>query len=608
MGTIMKSTNSNLRKAALVTTLLAIAAAGPTMAQHRANAMAYLHAPAGDGYAEHNPAGVTILPNGRRLQPAGTHLPLARYPHGMAMSRDGSRLFIASDGVGQIVSGWQTGSPKISELNPPKPEGKRKIHLNAGGADFSPDGAALYWSSGERGSVFVFDTGSGALLAEISLNVDTGGTKFNDSYAVDVKLSMDGRYLYCADVTNFRLAVVDTTQRRVVGSVAVGRYPYALAVAGDRVLVANIGLFEYSAVPVPKDGSFDSRGLTRPAFGYPSKEARDGGEFEGRKIAGLGDDNALEAFSVWSVDVSNAAAPRIAGRWKTGLLIHSPADNGKTIGGSAPNFLAVRNDALYVSNGNNDMIERIDLRKGTVEARGRIVPSPLVAGLRGVGPSGMAVSPDGRRLYVAESGINAIGVLDATTLTVLGHIPTAWYPYRVAVSPDGRRLAVRASKDSATAPTEVRDPEKRIPGHAGRAPHPGHAGRSGTGGDDAADARKQRHRRPERGPGGDGFSRDPHGGGRASKKIKYVVFITKENHTYDTIFDRIPGARHDPSLLRWGLHQTVEEKGQPTLNDVAVMVNHNAWRASSRSATTFTWSPRHPAWVIAGWWACSRTT
>jgi hypothetical protein len=64
--------------------------------------------------------------------------------------------------------------------------------------------------------------------------------------------------------------------------------------------------------------------------------------------------------------------------------------------------------------------------------------------------------------------------------------------------------------------------------------------------------------------------------GRASKEIKYVVFITKENHTYDTIFDRVPGARHDSSLLRWGLHQTIKEDGQPTLEDVGVMVNHNA--------------------------------
>ncbi len=63
---------------------------------------------------------------------------------------------------------------------------------------------------------------------------------------------------------------------------------------------------------------------------------------------------------------------------------------------------------------------------------------------------------------------------------------------------------------------------------------------------------------------------------RASAEIKYVVFITKENHTYDAIFDGVPGAREDASLLRWGLHQTIAEDGQPTLNDVGVMVNHNA--------------------------------
>ena len=569
----MRNLNSNQRKIALVMTVVA---ASQMLAQ-RGSAPPYLHAPAGEAYAEHNPAGVTILPNGRRLQPAGTHLPVGRFPHGMVMSRDGSRLFVPSDGVGQIVSGWQTGPAEISELKPPKPEGNRRIHLNAGGADFSPDGALLYWSSGEHGSIFVFDVRSGAMLVEISLNAETSGTKFSDSYAVDVKLSGDGRYLYCADVTNFRVVVVDTVERKAAGSVPVGRYPYALAVAGDRVLVANIGLFEYSAVPLPKSGGFDSRGLTRPAFGYPSKEAREGVEFEGRKIAGLGDDNALEAFSVWSVDVSNPSAPKIAGRWKTGLLIHSPADNGKTVGGSAPNFLAVRGDALYVSNGNNDMIERFDLRQGKAEVRSRIVPSPLVAGLRGVGPSGMAVSPDGRRLYVAESGINAIGVLDATTLAVLGHIPTAWYPYRVAVSPDGRRLAVTCFKGFGNGPNGGSQIPKsdflQMRGVLSTLDIPD---------DRALEAMTQQmlenngivDRSADRAAMASPVI--PTIVGQPSKNIKYVVFITKENHTYDTIFDRIPGARHDPSLLRWGLHQTVEEKGQPTLNDVPVMVNHNA--------------------------------
>ena len=64
--------------------------------------------------------------------------------------------------------------------------------------------------------------------------------------------------------------------------------------------------------------------------------------------------------------------------------------------------------------------------------------------------------------------------------------------------------------------------------------------------------------------------------GKSSDQIKYVVFITKENHTFDTIFDRVPGTNNDPSLLHWGLKQTISQPGQPTLIDVPVMANHNA--------------------------------
>src|SRR5262249_60924237 len=83
--------------------------------------------------------------------------------------------------------------------------------------------------------------------------------------------------LYCADVTNFRVAIIDLKTKSVVGSVNVGRYPYALAVRGSRLYVANIGMFEYSPIPKPREGSkYDPRGLTFPAFGFPSSEARDG--------------------------------------------------------------------------------------------------------------------------------------------------------------------------------------------------------------------------------------------------------------------------------------------------------------------------------------------
>jgi YVTN family beta-propeller protein len=563
-------------------------------------AQTYLHAPAVETYATQDPAGVTILPNGRKLQPAGTNFPLARFPYGLTLTRDGSQLFVASDGVGQILTQWQTGSPIIVELKPPPPPEKQKYHLNAGGADFSPDGSLLYWSSGETGTIFVFDTRTAQLRAQISLNGEVAGKKFEDSYAADIKISEDGRYLYCADVANFRLAVIDTQQRRVVGSAPVGRYPYTLAISGQRVFVANIGLFEYSAVAPPTDGKSDPRGLTRPPFGYPSRAAREGVTFEGREIPGLGDDNGPQSFSVTAVDIANPQAPKVVSSWKTGLLIRAASDNGTAVGGSAPNYLTVAADSLFVSNGNNDMIERYNLSTGKLQAKRRIVPSPLVSGLRGVGPSGMVASPDGDKLYVAESGINAIAVLEAHTLQVLGHIPTAWYPYRLAISPDGRRLACISFKGFGNGPKTCKETPKNPCADMPKGEFQGMRGVITILDNPSSGELSEMTKRVLENNGIVNRSADraamsspliPAVPGRASQEIKYVVFITKENHTYDTIFDHIPGARDEPSLLRWGLHQTIKEDGQPTLEDAGVMVNHNSLARSFTVSDNFYMEP-----------------
>jgi YVTN family beta-propeller protein len=540
---------------------------------------AFLHAPSVDTYARHDPHGRTILATGRYLQPVGRHIAVGRFPYGLSMSRDGKRVFVASAGVGEIISDWQGTKRVFSVFHPPtwQPRHGKAEPTNSGGADFSPDGRTLYWSVGELGAVDFFDVEWRRKIAEVSLNCEVGGRKFEDSYVVDVKASADGKYLYCADVANFRLAVIDAARRAVVGSVPVGRYPYALAVRGDKVYAANIGLFEYSPVPPPRDGRDDKRGLTFPPFGYPSKEARDGVEVEGRQIPGLGEPNVPESFSVWGVDVSNPKSPKVVSRLKTGLLVGAPSDNGKTVGGSAPNFLATFGDALYVSNGNNDMIERVDLATQKIAAKQRIVPSPLVSRVRGVSPSGMAVSPDGRRLYVAEMGINAIAVLDANTLAVLGHIPTAWYPYRVAVSPDGRKLVCICFRGFGNGPNAGKEIPKsnflEMRGVVSVLDVPS--------GDElpAMTANVLAYNGiVDRSADRPSMSSPliPAAPGQTSKEIKYVVFIAKENHTYDTIFDRIPGANHDPNLLRWGLHQTIRQNGQPVLRDIAVMVNHNA--------------------------------
>ncbi len=242
----------------------------------RAADQPYLHAPAVEDYAKHDPNGVTILSNGRFLKPAGRHLPVANFPYGLAMSRDGKMLFVASDGVGQFITDWREAKPVAAVIEPPKYQrksGKKEKPTNGGGADFSPDGHTLYWSSGETGTIYLLDTRFHKQISEVSLNTEIGGRKYEDSYVMDVKVSDDGKYLYCADVTNFRVVVIDAEKRRVVGSVRVGRYPYALAVVGEKVYAANIGLFEYSPIPAPTDGRSDKRGLTFPPFGYPSEEA-----------------------------------------------------------------------------------------------------------------------------------------------------------------------------------------------------------------------------------------------------------------------------------------------------------------------------------------------
>ncbi len=78
-----------------------------------------------DTYARHDPAGRTILSSGRFLQPVGKHLPVGRFPYGLAMSRDGKTLFVASSGVGQLITDWRGANPAIAVVTPPLHQGRR---------------------------------------------------------------------------------------------------------------------------------------------------------------------------------------------------------------------------------------------------------------------------------------------------------------------------------------------------------------------------------------------------------------------------------------------------------------------------------------------------
>lgn len=93
------------------------------------------------------------------------------------------------------------------------------------------------------------------------------------------------------------------------------------------------------------------------------------------------------------------------------------------------------NKQLYVTNTTSDTLTVIPLSTNRVAAR--ISLSPAIAKhLKSGNPTGVTVSQDGKIAYVALSAMNAIAVVDLSTKRVSGYIPAGWQPTDVALSAD----------------------------------------------------------------------------------------------------------------------------------------------------------------------------
>jgi len=522
---------------------------------------------------------VSVLPNGRLLTPAGRQIPTAPHPFGMSLSADGSVLVTVNGGVVPfsltVIRNPESDNPQVLQIPAKSETDKRRLPSAFLGAAVDTARGLVYASGGDSGVVAVFSLATGARV----LAIDLSTTQYPDAFTTDLALSPDGRFLYALDLAHYRLVVIDALRREAVGSVGVGRNPMALRLSADghRAYVANMGTFQYSLLEWP-DGK-DPRGLPFPPFGYPSREARDGTNIGGSRIPGLGDPNVDEANSVFVVDVEKPGSPAVVERLKTGIPV------GEAVGGSGPAGIALSPDTLYVTSATGDTVEAWDLASHRKRWSAPLAPAPYLGHLRGVLHFGLALSPDKRRLFVAESGINALGVLDAATGRVLGHVPTGWYPSGVALSPDGRRLYVSNAKGWGSGPNGGAD-FKPMPWPS---PFPGpeievhYIGRLMKGTvsllDTPTDASLAAH--TQRVLANNGFlpiepkrAADhpvPALSGTPSPKVKYVVFITKENRTFDEVYGDMPGVKGDPTLARFGENRAVgPHKG------VTVMPNHRA--------------------------------
>ncbi len=498
-----------------------------------------------------------VLPNGREIHPVGNWIPLAPYPFALAVSPDGGEIAIPSIGFPfaiNVVDSQLDEQPKVRRM-PSGSENVPEIEVHAG-LVYSHTGASLYVATGDSGKIRAYRTSDWQVAGEVSLDGPTDGKQFAGSFAATLALSPDGNRLYALDQGNWRVVVLDAHSLDRIASVPTGAYPYGLAVSSDGVhlYVTNSGLFEYSMIPDGDAKDPLKAGLHFPPFGFPSKEAREGVTAEGRKIPGLGDENSDRGSSLWTYDISDPSHPAVAARLRLGAAISEA-----TRGGAAPTGVAVDSDGVFVTLAHDDSVVKISDNGEQVILQTQLTPfdgsrfsDSGGRPLRGVMPSGIAVR-DGR-VYVTESGINAVAVLDEATMKVIEHIPVGWNPSAVALSPDGNTLYVVNTKGRGAGPNGGKQHDPTQPSYIGSLelgslsviplgslPAPEKLTQTVVDANTAAIAKQP-----------------------PLPRLKHCFLVIRENRTYDEVLGDVSGGNGDASLARYGMDGWAAEENSAT--------------------------------------------
>ncbi len=248
------------------------------------------------------------------------------------------------------------------------------------------------------------------------------------------------------------------------------------------------------------------------------------------------------------------------------VLSVSPSGTFKVIKvGGEPNRMILSADQLrlYVANGDLDEIEVIDTTKDVVSSRISVARPGYK--YKGSNPNSLALGPHGRKLYVTLGGENAVAVIDVASQKLLGRIPTGWYPSSVTVSADGNTLYVVNMKSDAGPNLEYRSdcPGTGIPPQYVHllCPPPDPTSRNeyilallkaGFLTIPVPDANTLSYL-SELVDANNGFLNPSHDAMMAflHDHIKHVIFIQKENRTYDQVLGDLKQGNGDPSRVQF---------------------------------------------------------
>src|SRR3989475_5968607 len=220
------------------------------------------------------------------------------------------------------------------------------------------------------------------------------------------------------------------------------------------------------------------------------------------------------------------------------LSVRPPVSRSAAFVGPHPSALALRGSDLLGALARAKGVARGDLAPGQGREQLTVALAPHAP--PGSDPNALVLSPDGRTLYVAMAGSNAVAVvrLGAKGMRVAGLIPAGWYPTAVATSGDGRTLYIANGKGNGSGA----NPDSRyignvITGSLSIIPVPDSAGlRRYTSQVYALSPFSNARLGPAVRPS----DRPP--------ELKHVVYIIRENRTYDQVFGDVARGNGDARL------------------------------------------------------------
>ena len=515
-----------------------------------------LQVPGKDQYCKIDKSGVTILPSGRYVTMAGDVIPITNDPYGLAISPDGKKAVTLHNGVITIINLVNLSAQRIPSYDKKIPSPLTKGSFL--GVAFATNSKYVYLSGGDKGDVVIYDTDNLKKVDSISLNGKVNGEDYEDSFTSDLMFNPDKNELLVLDRANFRLVRIDLATKKLTGSVRVGRQPFGVALSSDRkqAFVANVGVYSYPLIIGATPENYDDLMISHHPYGENTHESREGTLVEGKQIPGLGSPNNPDAMSVFTIDLEKN---KVISKFKTGYLIGETVEDAEVVGGASPNSIAVGKEFAYVTNATNDNIAIIDYKTQKIVGHIPIQVDKRIDKVRGLLPFGITMSKDEKTLYVALLGFNAVAVIDIPSRTTKGLIPSGWGPTRVELSNDDKYIYIITCRGWGAGPNGGVGFVTPVQGNSVNTIQLGSFQKVKM----PTDAELAKYTKEcvdntfvETTVKDDGKNPLPPLPGLRQSQIKHIVYITKENRTYDEVLGQLKGGKGDSTLARYGINNT----------------------------------------------------